>query len=104
MQFLSSAVGLLNIWLWLLILAVLATYVGKRLGVKVLSDIFDEIVVVVTLLWNQFKGNLLVLIIAGVLFFLDQRLFTILLLIVGVVIAIGDRINQAIRSIKLPGA
>jgi len=102
MQLLSSIFGLFSPWLWLLGLVVLVAFIGSKAGVKVLADLWMEIVAVATQLWGQFKDNVLVLAIAGILFLFDQRLLVITLAIVAVVIAAGDKINAIVKTIKLP--
>lgn len=104
LNFVLSLVSLINPWLWALVAVVLAALIGSRLKVPVLVDLWTELAAVAALLWGQFKANVLVLAIAGFLLLFDQRLFVITLAVVAVVIAVGDKVNQVVQSIKPPKA
>jgi glycopeptide antibiotics resistance protein len=81
---------------------VLVALIGNHFKVTPLVSLWIELVSIATTLWTQVKGNILVLVVAGILFLFDQHLFVVTLVIVAVIIALGDKVNQVLQTIKLP--
>lgn len=102
LQILGGIFGAFNPIFLLLVIGVLLVYALNLVKIKIFVDLWAEFVSVATTFWGQIKGNVLVLVIAGFLFLFDQRLFTIILAVTAIVLLVGDKVNEIVKSIKLP--